>query len=177
MTQRKQDIIFQQTEGKLYWYYQAERELEFMRGQEERVSETRIKLIFMRSEYIEACAYQGASAQYGSEHVQGRKSIYSNPIEPAVNAMDGLHDKLKKLWERQMKLVDDITKKEEEMAAIQMAISYLSKLDRDICEYKYRYKMSLEEIARHVNMSKGAIRNRRAKIVGHIADRLETAGD
>lgn len=170
----QQDKIFQQTEGKLYWYYEAERELELLRGQEERIGITKIKLMGLKEEYIEACAYQGAKAQYGSNRVQGKKSIYSNPIEPAVNAMEDLNVEIDLLWQRQVKLMGRITRNEEEMAVIQLAINYLNKLDRDICEYKYRYHMSLDEIAQNVNMSKSAVRARREKIVRCISDRLQS---
>ncbi len=173
MTQKKQDL-FQQTEGKLYWYYEAERELDLMRGMEERISTTKTKLMGLKDEYIEACAYQGAKAQYASEHVQGKKSIYSNPIEPAVNAMEGMRNEIDLLCIRQTRITGDIFRKEAEAAVIRLAIGYLNGLDKDICEYKYRYHMSLDEIARHVNLSVGAIRARREKIVQHVADRLKT---
>lgn len=170
---QQQDYEFQQIEGKLYWYFEAERELELMRGQEERIESNRMKLIGLRYEYIEACAYQGAKAQYASEHVQGKKSIYSNPIEPAVNAMDDLQSEIDHLFDKQISLLKKIPRKEKEMAMIRMAIECLSRMDRDICEYKYRHKMSLDEIARLSNLSKGAVRHRREKIVRHVADRLE----
>ena len=172
----QQQDVFQKTEGKLYWYYEAEREIELLQSRLDGLERRRFKLVSMKQEYMESCAYQGAKAQYASERVQGKKSIYSNPIEPTVDAMEDLYTEIHLLWERRLKLQKKIDRDEEKMFPIQAAISYLNRTDLDICENKYRHHMSLEEIARNMNMSKGAVRNRRQKIVRHVSERL-AAGD
>ncbi len=171
MCNQQQDM-FRQIEGRLYWYYETERKLELMRGHIERFEDRRLKLMLLRREYLESCAYQGAKAQYGAERTQGKKSIYSNPIEPAVDAVTDLNNDIFLLWEKQVKLEKIIGERERDMAVIQMAISYLAHLDRQICLFKYKYKMSFDDIARSVNMSKSGVRHRRRKIVTYIADRL-----
>lgn len=173
MSKQQQDV-FQQTEGKLYWYYDAERKLELLKAQEERTEASRRKLIHLRHEYQESCAYQGAKASYGlgSERVQGAKSIYHNPIEPAADAVQDLNDEISLLWERLLKLQTKIDRYEQDMELIKYCISCLRAIDQQVCEYRYRYKLSFEEIARNVNLSKGAIWTRREKIVRYIADRL-----
>lgn len=176
MSKQQQDV-FQQTEWKLYWYYDAERKLELLRAQEERTESNRRKLIHLRHDYQESCAYQGAKASYGlgSERVQGAKSIYHNPIEPAADAVQDLHDEISLLWERLLKLQTKIDRYEQDMTLIGHCISYLKQVDKDICEMKYKYKMSFEEIARNVNLSRGAVRHRRVKIVRFISERLAGA--
>jgi hypothetical protein len=173
----KQQDIFRHTEGKLYWYYEAERKIELLKAQEERTGANKSKLILLRHEYPESCAYQGAKASYGlgSERVQGAKSIYHNPIESAADAVQDLEEEISLLWERQLKLLSKIDKYEQDITKIAHCLSYLKPLDREICEYKYKYKMSLEEIARNVNLSRGAVRYRRYKIVSLISERLAGA--
>jgi hypothetical protein len=173
----EQQDIFQQTEGKLYWYYDAERKLELLKAQKERTERNRVKLMHLWHEYQESCAYQGAKASYGlgSERVQGAKSIYHNPIEPAADAVDDLREEISLLWERQLRLQRKIDRYEQDMVFLRHCISCLKPLDIDICQYKYKYKLSFDEIARTVNLSRGAVRHRRVKIVRCISERLAGA--
>ncbi len=172
----QQQEIFQQTEGKLYWYYKTIRKIEVWQGQAKNIEERHRKLSMLRSEYREACSYRGSGAQYRSEKVQGKKSIYHSPIESAYEAMQELNDEISLLLERLLRLETKIVRSEGEVEEIREAVSYLSKIDREICEYKYKYKMSFDDIARVVNLSKSGVRHRRRKIVSIIADRLAGAG-
>ncbi len=167
-----QQDIFRQTEGKLYWFYEAERKLELLKAKANRTHDNRLKLMFLRNEYREACAYQGAKTQYVAERVQGKKSIYSNPIEPAMEAAHELDLEILLLWERMLNLENRIDKYEQDILAIKHAISYLAKTDQQICQYKYKHKMSFDDIAKAVSMSKSGVRHRRRKIVAFVYNYL-----
>lgn len=172
----EQQDIFQQTEGKLYWYYETLRKTELMRGNVEKLQAQRISLQAFQHEYLEACAYQGAKGQYSSERVQGKKSIYFSSIDAAYEAIqDMTGEEIPLLFKRQAALLLKISRNEIDMMPVEQAIGYLAKIDKDICEYRYKYKLSFDEIARSLNLSRGAVRHRRVKIVRCISERLAGA--
>lgn len=170
----QQQDVFQKTEGMLYWYYEALRDIELMHGQAEKLHSRRQDLQEFQADYIESCAYQGAKGQYCSERVGGKKSIYHSSIDSAHEAVQDLAKEIPLLADNEAKLLSKISRNERETMAIQLAMGYLNKIDKDICEYKYRYHMSLDEIAQNVNMSKSAVRARRSKLVRCISDRLQS---
>jgi len=139
-----------------------------MRGKLEQIQDQRITLQRFQHEYLEAYAYHGTKGQYCSERVQGKKSIYYSSIDAAHEAIQDLNQDILLLLKAQIDIWRRISRNEKEMLPVEQAINYLSKADREICEYKYKYKMSFDEIAKAVSMSKSGVRHRRRKIVAFI---------
>lgn len=167
------ESTFQQIEGKLYWYYETIRKIEMLQIQADALWERRNNLIEIKSESRESLCYQGGSGQFGSERVQGKKSIYHSPIESAHEANQELSAEIHEMWEKVCELETRIVQLRNQTDDIRIALGQLNPFDKEITEYKYRYKMSIRQIARIKNMNKNTIERQRQRIVGELGKMLE----
>lgn len=167
------ESTFQQIEGQLYSYFEDMRKLELLEIQLAGVEKELAELQNTSSDTYAIAASMGLTVRYSAERVQGRKSVYCSPVEEAY--LD-ICEQTEKLLVRRMKLTTRIINLRQNYAEIQYALSQLSPFDQEIVEYKYRYKMSVRQIARIKNMNKNTIEKRRQEIIEDIGEMLRETG-
>ncbi|RXI38839.1 sigma-70 family RNA polymerase sigma factor [Clostridium tetani] len=102
------------------------------------------------------------------EKVQTSTDGASYAEKAVIRAVEGLEmDKAEKL-EEVFKLEKDIMDIERESKIIELNIGMLSEEDKKFIEMKYKERMSVEEIAEKINLSRTAGYNKRDKIVENI---------
>ncbi|WP_242957633.1 sigma-70 family RNA polymerase sigma factor [Clostridium cochlearium] len=102
------------------------------------------------------------------EKVQTSTDGTSYAEKAVIRAVEGLEmDKAEKL-EEIFKLEKDIMDIERESKIIELNVGMLSEEDKRFIEMKYKERMSVEEIAERINLSRTAGYNKRDKIVENI---------
>ncbi|WP_243447850.1 sigma-70 family RNA polymerase sigma factor [Clostridium tetani] len=164
----KEEITFRNMERMLYNYFikddivKSKKELiEMLENQinklEEQIKTNNVK--------IEPELNMGISYD---EKVQTSTDGASYAEKAVIRAVEGLEmDKAEKL-EEVFKLEKDIMDIERESKIIELNIGMLSEEDKKFIEMKYKERMSVEEIAEKINLSRTAGYNKRDKIVENI---------
>lgn len=168
-----ESTTFQRVEGMLYIYFENKRKIDLLESQLAGVEKELAEMQHMSQETYEIAASLGLTAKYTAERVQGRKSVYCSPVEEAY--LD-ICEQTEKLLARQMKLTTRIINLRLKIAGIQYALSQLSPFDLELIEYKYRYKMSIRQIARIKSMNKNTIEKHRQRIIGELGRILGETG-
>ena len=102
------------------------------------------------------------------EKVQTSTDGTSYAEKAVIRAVEGLEmDKAEKL-EEIFKLEKDIMDIERESKIIELNVGMLSEEDKRFIEMKYKERMSVEEIAERINLSRTAGYNKRDRIVENI---------
>lgn len=153
----------------LYSYFDSERRLELLENALDGLNKELDDIQHMSRETYEIAASMGLTANMTSERVQGRKSVYCSPVEEAYL---GICEHTEKLLARRMKLQTRVMSLRQKTAGISIALSQLNLFDHEIVEYKYRYKMSIRQIARIKNMNKNTIERQRQRIVEELGRML-----
>lgn len=173
MKKLAENTVFQKIEGMLYSYYKDERRLELLENVLAGVEKELAEMQHMSQNTYEIAASMGLTANLTVERVQGRKSVYYSPVEEAF--LD-ICEHTEKLLARRMKLMTRVISLRQKTAGIRYALSQLQPFDREIVEYKYRYRMSTRQIARIKNMNKNTIEKRRQEIIEDIGEMLRETG-
>lgn len=160
----------------MYWYYETVKQIEMLRAKVDSIQDRRINLMAVRRESRESLCYQGGSGQYGSERVQGKKSIYHSPVESAYEASRELSAELYDMWTHILNLERKISRLQGQTDGIRIALSQLSSFEAEIVEYKYRYKMSTRQIGRIKDMHKNTIERQRQRIIEELGKVLAEVG-
>lgn len=168
-----ENSTFQQIEGKMYSFFEDIRKLELLEIQLAGVERELAELQNTSSETYAIAASLGLVVNYNAERIQGRESVYYSPVEEAY--LD-ICEQTEKLLVRRMKLLTRIVNLRQKTADIQYALSQLNPFDLEIVEYKYRYKMSIRQIARIKNMDKNTIERQRQRIIRELVKILCQAG-
>mgnify|MGYP003734993275 CR=1 FL=1 len=156
---------FQRIEGMLYSYYKNERRLELLENVLAGVEKELAEMQHMSQNTYEIAASMGLTANLTVERVQGRKSVYYSPVEEAF--LD-ICEHTERLLARRMKLMTRVISLRQKNAGIRYALSQLQPFDREIVEYKYRYRMSTRQIGRVKGMSKNTVERQRQRIIGEL---------
>ena len=164
------ESTFQQIEGKLYSYFEDMRKLELLEIQLAGVEKELAEIQNMNSDTYAIAASMGLTVRYSAERVKGRKSVYCSPVEEAY--LD-ICEQTEKLLVRRMMLTTKIISLRQRIAGIRYALRQLSPFDKEIVEYKYRYQMSVRQIARIKNMHKNTIERQRQRIVEELGRMVE----
>lgn len=164
----KEEITFRNMERMLYNYFikddivKSKKELiEMLENQinklEEQIKTNNVK--------IEPELNMGISYD---EKIQTSTDGTSYAEKAVIRAVEGLEmDKAEKL-EEIFKLEKDIMDIERESKIIELNVGMLSEEDKKFIEMKYKERMSVEEIAEKINLSRTAGYNKRDKIVENI---------
>lgn len=153
----------------LYNYYENERKLELLGNLLAGVEKELAEMQHMTHSTYEIAASMGLTTNLTVERVQGRKSVYYSPVEEAF--LD-ICEHTEKLLARRMKLMTRVISLRQKTAGIQYALSQLQPFDREIVEYKYRYRMSTRQIGRVKGMSKNTVERQRQRIIGELGRML-----
>lgn len=164
----KEEITFRNMERMLYNYFikdeiiKSKKELIQMLEKQIDKLEEQIKTNNVK---IEPELNMGISYD---EKVQTSTDGTSYAEKAVIRAVEGLEmDKAEKL-EEIFKLEKDIMDIERESKIIELNVGMLSEEDKRFIEMKYKERMSVEEIAERINLSRTAGYNKRDKIVENI---------
>lgn len=160
-----ESTTFQQVEGKLYSYFEDMRKLELLEIQLAGVEKELAELQNTSSDTYAIAASMGLTVRYSAERVQGKRSVYCSPVEEAY--LD-ICEQTEKLLARRIRLQTRVISLRQKTAGVRYALSQLSPFEREIIEYKYRYKMSTRQIGRIKNMHKNTIERQRQRIVEEL---------
>ncbi len=169
MEKLAENTKFQKVEGMLYNYYENERKLELLENVLAGVEKELAEMQHMSQNTYEIAASMGLTANLTVERVQGRKSVYYSPVEEAF--LD-ICEHTERLLARRMKLMTRVISLRQRTAGIRYALSQLPPFDREIVEYKYRYRMSTRQIGRVKGMSKNTVERQRQRIIGELGRML-----
>jgi hypothetical protein len=168
-----ESTTFQRVEGMLYIYFENKRKIDLFESQLAGVEKELAEMQHMSQETYEIAASMGLVVNYNAERVQGKKSVYCSPVEEAY--LD-ICEQTERLLARRMKLTTRIVNLRQKIAGIQYALSQLNPFELEVVEYKYRFKMSIRQIARIKNMDKNTIERQRQRIIRELVKILCQAG-